>query len=425
MARNNSFARETPLHLAARYGHLDTVPKEFLTKETLTASTEYERKESKTGPTPPRTETPLHYAVRYGHADQIPKEFLTPEFLSIEASGYRLTVLHQLAYAKQLDLVPEIHANSEMWNLKDSQGRTPREILESEIERESYVAGVRAEPATEKQKEKLRFFGYVLKAGMTKGEASDALNECARQLPHKNAEYYNRPATVEQLTELQNINAQCEPDEPFYDFEEGPLTYGKAKDVLQEWVWHQREKEREEESAYLESDESRIDEAWMRIEDSLEVTRDEVAKAWAVAKSHMADKSESPDLDEIEDTLEELFPHIRKQTEYRGVYRCKDCAVMFKVRLPKINAANMSLPFCSKDDLIEVTIPCPGCGRDKMVNSLKICKYTCPHCSKECLVAKSQTGKEVTHFKCSKNFFATPTELSKVEQRVRLMNYSE
>lgn len=73
MARNNSFARETPLHVAARYGQLDKVPKEFLTKETLTASTEYEKKESKTGSTPPRTETPLHTAARYGHADQIPK----------------------------------------------------------------------------------------------------------------------------------------------------------------------------------------------------------------------------------------------------------------------------------------------------------------------------------------------------------------
>jgi len=105
------------------------------------------------------------------------------------------------------------------------RGFVPRPA--DEIQRETYVAGVRAEPATEKQKEKLRFFGYVLKDGMTKGEASDALDECARQLPQKNAEYYNRPATEEQLTELKKINAQCEPDEPFYDFEEEePLTYG-------------------------------------------------------------------------------------------------------------------------------------------------------------------------------------------------------
>jgi rubrerythrin len=290
---------------------------------------------------------------------------------------------------------------------------------------DSYVANVRAEPATEKQKEKLSFFGCVPKAGMTKGEASDALEECVRQFPQRNVEYYNRPATEEQLTELQKINAQCEPEEPFYDFEEAePLTYGRAKDILQEWVWHQREKAQEEESAYLESDESRIDEVWMRLGDSVEVARDEVARAWSVAKSNMADNSE-PDLHEIEDTLEELFPHIRKQSGYCGVYRCKDCAVTFKVRLPVVNAANMSVRLGAKDDLTEVMIPCPGCGRDKSVISLKICKYICPDCSKECFVPQSHTGQQVKHFGCSNSFFATPKELSKVDQKVRLMHYIE
>jgi predicted RNA-binding Zn-ribbon protein involved in translation (DUF1610 family) len=225
MARNNSFARETPLHVAARYGQLDKIPKEFLTKETLTASTEYERKESKTGPTPPRTETPLHTAARYGHADQIPKEFLTPEFLSIEASGYRLTVLHQLAYAKRLDLIPDIYANSEMWNLKDSQGRTPREALESVIQREAYVTGVRAEPATEKQKEKLRYFGYAFDENISKGQASDALDKCVRDFPEVNQAYYNRPATEEQLAQLP----------PRFKAERAELlSYGHAKDLILE-----------------------------------------------------------------------------------------------------------------------------------------------------------------------------------------------
>ena len=159
MARNNTFSRETPLHVAAKHGHLDGFPREFLTGETLTASTEYENKGSLTGPTPPRTETPLHVAARCGHADQSPKEFLTPEFLSIEASGYRTTVLHDLAYSNRLDLVPDIYASSGMWNLRDSQGRTPREALEDRIQREAYVAAARNQPATEKQKEKLSWFG--------------------------------------------------------------------------------------------------------------------------------------------------------------------------------------------------------------------------------------------------------------------------
>jgi len=143
MAKNNSFSRETPLHIAARYGHLDQVPPEFLTKETLTASTEYENKESRTGSKPPRTETPLHTAARYGHADQIPKEFLTPEFLSIEASGYRSTVLHDVAYSNSLHLIPKIYASSEMWNLRNSQDQTPLEVLENKNKSEGYVASVR------------------------------------------------------------------------------------------------------------------------------------------------------------------------------------------------------------------------------------------------------------------------------------------
>jgi hypothetical protein len=249
MARNNSFSKETPLHLAARYGHLNKVPKEFLTRETLTASTEYEKRESKTGSTPPRTETPLHTAAQYGYADQIPKEFLTPEFLSIEASGYRLTVLHQFAYSKSLDLIPEIYANSGMWNLRNSSGQTPREVFESVIQNEVFLAKVRSEPATEKQKEKLCYFGYSFDEHISKGEASDALDKCARDFPQINQAYYNRPPTEEQLAKVHEINEHpdCGPDEPFYDFEnEEPLTYGKAKDLIQEWVWFQRQKEQEE-----------------------------------------------------------------------------------------------------------------------------------------------------------------------------------
>lgn len=109
------------------------VPRQFLTKETLTISTAPHYAPNGVYLTgsgyEARTETVLHIAVRCGHADQIPKEFLTPEFLSIEATGYRTTVLHDLAYSKRLDLVPGIYANSDMWNLKNSSGQTPREVL--------------------------------------------------------------------------------------------------------------------------------------------------------------------------------------------------------------------------------------------------------------------------------------------------------
>jgi ankyrin repeat protein len=226
MARNDSFTRETPLHIAARYGHLDQVPLEFLNEETLTASTEYERKQSLTGSKPPRTETPLHTAARYGHADQIPKKFLTPEYLSIEASGYRNTVLHELAYSNSLDLVPNAYATSEMWNLRNSQGQTPREVLKDKVNRAVNVASVRNEPATEKQKEKLRFFGCTWDDGITKGQASDAIDECVRQFPEIDNAYYNRPATENQMTQIRGLLADT-PDEI-----EESYTYGEAKELI-------------------------------------------------------------------------------------------------------------------------------------------------------------------------------------------------
>lgn len=231
MTRDNSFARKTPLHLAAEFGQLDNVPKEFLTRETMTASTEYEKNESRTGPTPPRTETPLHVAVRCGHADQIPKEFFTPEFLSIEASGYRETVLHYLGRENRLDLVPAIFASSPMWNLKNSSGQTPRDVVEAKAEREAYVARVRSEPATGKQKEKLRWFGCAFAKGMTKGQASDLIDKCVEDFPGKNRAYYARPATDGQLAELRAKANRA-------------LTYGQAKDMISERAMEKRHDDR-------------------------------------------------------------------------------------------------------------------------------------------------------------------------------------
>lgn len=172
----------TPIHLAAKHGQLDKVPSDFLTKETLTASIEYEKKESRTGPTPPRTRTPLHVAADEGHADQIPKKFLTPEYLTIEATGYRDTVLHRLAYAGRLDLVPKIYADSEMWNLKNSSGLTPQGVFENER-------------ATEKQKVKLRSFGYAFGEEISKKEAGVMFDQY----------YDSKPPSKEQLEKIERL----------------------------------------------------------------------------------------------------------------------------------------------------------------------------------------------------------------------------
>lgn len=312
-----NFRDQTPVHVAARYGTLDKVPPEFLSKETMTASTEYgeslvyTRKESKTGTTPPKTQSPLHTAVRYGNADQIPKQFLAPEFLSIQASGYRLTVLHELAYASRLDLVPDIYASSEMWNLRNSSGQTPRDIVQANIEHKAYVARVRSEPATEKQKEKLGWFGYAVHEGMTKGEASDALDKCVKDYPEKDRAYYNRPATSEQMAKIREYFSESPEDAG------GPFTYKEAKDMIWEREMEKRTEERQNLIPAFYSNDPEIE---AEIYGALglvdftygmttrDITGEEIVKAFYLAKSKGKGK---PNRNDVIAALEELYPDFR------------------------------------------------------------------------------------------------------------------
>jgi hypothetical protein len=121
--------------------------------------------------------------------------------------------------------------------LRNSSGRTLKDILAAKKEREAYVAEVRSEPISDKQKAKLLWFGYSVRVGMTKGEASDAIDECIRQNPEKEREYYDRPATEEQIAQLREYAkadkdlAECLKE---MDEEESTLTYGEAKDLVRD-----------------------------------------------------------------------------------------------------------------------------------------------------------------------------------------------
>jgi hypothetical protein len=252
-------AGETPLHVAARHGHLDQVPLQFLTKETLTcrrASGTYLTGSGKVA----QTETVLHVAARYHHTDQIPKEFLMPEYLRLVASGYETTLLEDIAQSEQLQLIPDINTNNEIWQLRNSSGRTLKDILAAKEERQAYVAEVRSEPITEKQKAKLLWFGYSVRDGMTKGEASDAIDECIRQNPEKEREYYDRPATEEQTAQLREY-AKADKDlaESLKEMDEegSTLTYGEAKDLV-------RDSERDAEQREMDRFSNPPDESQMR-----------------------------------------------------------------------------------------------------------------------------------------------------------------
>jgi hypothetical protein len=118
-------------------------------------------------------------------------------------------------------------------------------------DREAYIAAVRNEPATEKQKAKLAWFGCTWDEGITKGQAADAIEECVRMFPEKDAEYYSRPATEEQLAKLKAFNQHPDnkPGAPYCDLTR-PLTYGEAKVFIEEWARDHRQREEPQAQAH-------------------------------------------------------------------------------------------------------------------------------------------------------------------------------
>ena len=223
LAQNN--CGETPLHVAARQRLFGQIPSCFLTKETMTVWD----KEGK---------TPLHILADWRRAYRIPQEFLTREFLTLptrDASSE--TILHHIAAADMLYLIPNDCMTPDMWDLKNAKGQTPRSLLErerKELAKNTAVDPWRTEPATEKQKQKLRYFGCVWDVGITKGQASTALDKCANDFPEVNEAYYNRPATDEQLARLRPI-LKADGEEPSDHAADGKtLTYREAKDLIED-----------------------------------------------------------------------------------------------------------------------------------------------------------------------------------------------
>jgi hypothetical protein len=83
----------------------------------------------------------------------------------------------------------------------------------------------RKDPASAAQKAKLTFFGCTWDEGITYGQASDALNECAALFPDVEEAYLNRPATKEQWATLLSLGV--DPVDPFK-----PSTFGQAEQLI-------------------------------------------------------------------------------------------------------------------------------------------------------------------------------------------------
>ena len=184
------------------------------------------------------------------------------------------------------------------------------------------------QPRDGEAKGKMRLFGCTWVENITKGQARDAIDECVRQFPEKNAEYYNRPATEDQLAKLQsypNEHPDTDPAETLPYDPDQPLSYQEAKDLIDNWEHFEVMEEKEKQLAYFDSEDFKMDMELSHInhfyeDEHREVTRDEIAKAWALVKSRRPGKptelsdSESPNMNELMDALEELFSDFKPKT---------------------------------------------------------------------------------------------------------------
>jgi len=441
---------QTPLYWAAVTGQLNQLPKEVLTKENLCAPAPTWRVGEST--------TILHLACE-GHANQIPKEFLKPEFLSIK-DGSGATVLHQLIPREGSEIagVGELYPDDPMWEEKDAQGKTAREALECvlgfRIHRAAYIGRSRMEPATEKQKHKLRFFGCTFDQEILKGQASDALDECVRMFPEIEEAYYKRPATEEQLAKLREIHEEKEEEEdrdnePEEEYvPKAGLSYGEAKAQIENWELDQQVyeherlmEERDKEKAQAESEEGRIEEECNTInclglhDYTRDITTEELGQAWALVKSREPEIKDFTAGYRLREALEELHPDIVKPMRpgvigYKYCVHCRGQIEELAPRNPVIGISKKTkdlierkseepsayfeqLAALMEQDCIQKQVECPHCKRKTEITLPNYFSFKCPNCEKEWSVFPSDEGEKMKCPNCDKE-----VEPRKTEQKV-------
>ena len=112
----------------------------------------------------------------------------------------------------------------------------------------------RNNPATQKQKEKLNFFGCSFDDGITKGQAHDAIEKCIAMFPDREKSYQDRPATKEQMRDVRAyLKANGEEIEDYAENGKN-LTYGEAKGIVEDWKLQKEEAKEKKELEELEGE---------------------------------------------------------------------------------------------------------------------------------------------------------------------------
>lgn len=249
----------------------------------------------------------------------------------------------------------------------------------------------RNDPATEKQKDKLRFFGCTWDEGITKGQAHDGIDSCVKMFPEKEKEYQNRPATEAQMEEIQAyLEAYGEKLDDYAESGEN-LTYQQAKEMIKEWEL--------EEAAARESDELEAIEkeylidvedwaeiypglTWERVQSAAEVL-DQANPGWRQQPNHrdlmLAKVAElnpqlAQDWEQKVFNVSKLKPIKTKQVKAKpiksGWYTqyCVHCGSEIKLQITGIPADRKF----SEEDMTLVPITCPRCGCTTEVLSLPL-----------------------------------------------------
>jgi hypothetical protein len=147
------------------------------------------------------------------------------------------------------------------------------------------------EPATEKQKAKLRYFGCTWDGEITKGEASKAIDECIRTRPDLEKAYQDRPATPEQLRQLRRrLRATGETPNDSAGSEKG-LTYHEAKELIEDLELDESQAELDEvdEEYIIDVDmwaELYPGLTWKRVQSAAE-SLDKIRPGWRDEQNHL------------------------------------------------------------------------------------------------------------------------------------------
>jgi hypothetical protein len=261
--------------------------------------------------------------------------------------------------------------------------------VKSKVEMEDSISKWRAEPATEKQKDKLLFFGCTWDEGITKGQAHDAIDSCVKMFPEKEKEYQNRPATEAQIEEIQvYLEAYGETLEEYVESGQ-TLTYQQANQMIKDWQQDEEATRQLEEMEAIEK-EYIIDVGdwaeiypgltWKRAQTAAE-NLDKTNPGWRQDQNHVHLMLEK--VAELNPQLAErwgeklvkvskLKPIKTKQTKAKPIktgwytQHCLHCGGAIKLQLSGIPADRNF----TEEDMTLVPITCPRCGCTTEVLSL-------------------------------------------------------